>query len=390
MKVLGATPIGAVLVTCGAVVAVVPVRRPRSLATASWLGGMFPNELPFVFALVVVVPNVVASTAGPPSTRDRVTAVLTGVVVVALVVIVGRALRTRAVVRRALLDALGEGAPGVRRRRRWCRILLTPWPLRPRAVTRVANVVYGDRGSEQRLDVYRHRSLPRDAPTLIHLHGGGFRQGRKSREARALLFRLADQGWTCVSADYHLSRTPAEGFPTHLVDVKRLLAWARTDGRDHGIDPDCLVLSGSSAGAHLTAMAALTANVPAFQPNFEQVDTSIAGAIGLGGYYGGLDGTDTSSSSPLAHRGPVPPFFVVHGDRDTSTPAAGARRLVEHLRAEPGAVVAHAELPGGQHAFDLFASIRFEGVVDGIEAFTAWVRARTATPRTPSPSDGLG
>jgi hypothetical protein len=36
----------------------------------------------------------------------------------------------------------------------------------------------------------------------------------------------------------------------------------------------------------------------------------------------------------------------------------------------------YAELPGGQHSFDLFHSIRFETVVDGIEAFTAWVISR--------------
>jgi hypothetical protein len=38
----------------------------------------------------------------------------------------------------------------------------------------------------------------------------------------------------------------------------------------------------------------------------------------------------------------------------------------------------YAELSGGQHSFDLFHSIRFERVVDGIEAFAAWVRSRTS------------
>jgi acetyl esterase/lipase len=42
--------------------------------------------------------------------------------------------------------------------------------------------------------------------------------------------------------------------------------------------------------------------------------------------------------------------------------------------------VVYAELPGGQHAFDLFHSPRFEAVVDGIEAFAAWVRSRESTP----------
>jgi acetyl esterase/lipase len=37
--------------------------------------------------------------------------------------------------------------------------------------------------------------------------------------------------------------------------------------------------------------------------------------------------------------------------------------------------VSYAELPGAQHAFDLFGSLRFERVVDAIEAFAAWVRS---------------
>jgi hypothetical protein len=56
---------------------------------------------------------------------------------------------------------------------------------------------------------------------------------------------------------------------------------------------------------------------------------------------------------------------------------------VDHLCQQPGAVVAHAELPGGQHAFDLFSSIRFEAVVDGIEAFTRQVGGAAATTSAP-------
>ncbi len=382
----GAVPIGALPLTFCAVVAVVPFRRPRSLATASWLAGIFPGELPFVFALVVVGPNVVSLIDGELTDRDVVTLVLTVVVVASLAVVVGRALRTRSVLERSLADALGAEVASstgrVRRRsRRWLRLLVAPWPMRPRSVVRTKDVAYGERGVEQLVDVYRHRSRPDGAPTLIHLHGGGFRHGRKSREARLLLFRLAAEGWTCISANYHLSRTPIEGYPTHLIDVKRLLAWARADGRDHGIDPDAIVVAGTSAGAHLTAMAALTANDPAFQPGFEDADTSIRAGIGFAGYYSGLDGSDGSPTSPLGRHGAIPPFFVVHGDRDTFASPDGARRLVRHLRAQPSAVVVHAELPGGQHTFDLFRTIRFEAVVDAVEVFTHWVLSRPPAPR---------
>jgi hypothetical protein len=36
----------------------------------------------------------------------------------------------------------------------------------------------------------------------------------------------------------------------------------------------------------------------------------------------------------------------------------------------------YAELPGGQHGFDRFHSLRFAAVIGAIEAFAAWARAR--------------
>jgi acetyl esterase/lipase len=195
-----------------------------------------------------------------------------------------------------------------------------------------------------------------------------------------LIHRLASQGWTCISANYHLSRTPAEGFPQHLIDVKRVIAWARTHGRAYGSDPDVVFLAGSSAGAHLTAMAALTANDPRFQPGFEAVDTSISAGVGLYGYYGRLGADERPPTTPLAYVRPdAPPFFVAHGDHDTYTPVEGARHLVDGMRATSSQPVVYTELPGAQHGFDFFHSIRLETVVDGIGAFAAWVRSTTPT-----------
>ena len=54
----------------------------------------------------------------------------------------------------------------------------------------------------------------------------------------------------------------------------------------------------------------------------------------------------------------------------------GARLLAEQLRSRSTEPAVYAELPGGQHSFDLFQSIRFENVVDGIDAFVAWVISR--------------
>jgi acetyl esterase/lipase len=93
----------------------------------------------------------------------------------------------------------------------WARILLAPLPLFHPGVRRFRNLSYGDAGRRNRLDLYRRRRGGSGGPVLIHLHGGGFSlpPGRKSFYARRLLFRLARQGWVCISATYRLQPQPA-------------------------------------------------------------------------------------------------------------------------------------------------------------------------------------
>jgi acetyl esterase/lipase len=372
--VLGPVPIGSLVFALCVAVAVAPVRRPRPLGVLSWIGSMAPNELPGLFAAIVVattLPEVLD--ADDPTAERWASGVIALVTITGLLIVLWRARHTVATLDAAMDDALGTGwrTSPERRRRPWRQALL-PFPVRPREVERIRDVAYADGGRANLLDVYRHRSHPTNAPTLIHLHGGHFRSGAKSRESRALLHHLAGRGWTCISANYHRSRTPAAGFPEHLVDVKRVLAWVQRHGAEHGADPQRVVVAGSSAGAHLATMAAFTANDPRFQPGFEDVDTTVTAAIGLYGYYGSLGDTATSSS-PADHVGPgAPPVLVVHGRNDTYVPVEGAREFVGRMRRGSSAAVVYAELTGAQHSFDLFHSVRFDAVIDTIEAFASW------------------
>ena len=363
--------------------------RPRrsSPSNRSYWFGFLLNELPFVgfywllaSTLLAIGQRDIASMVG---WLAFALAVLTSV---GLAVIAWRGVRARPAVDRALRDGLGaswrthidaEAALRLRRRLPWARILFGPFFVRRRDVERVANISYGDAGKANLLDVYRSRSQPSRGPTLVYLHGGTFRSGRKDKEARPLIYRLASQGWVCISANYRLS--PAATFPDHLIDVKKVIAWVREHGQEYGADPMIVFVAGSSAGGHLASFAALTPNDPAFQPGFEAADTSVSAAISLYGYYGSLN-TERQPSSPLDYvDAKAPPFFVAHGDRDTLVLVDDARHFVEQLRSASSQPVVYAELPGGQHTFDLFHSIRFETVVDAIEAFAAWVRSRIAS-----------
>jgi acetyl esterase/lipase len=130
--------------------------------------------------------------------------------------------------------------------------------------------------------------------------------GRRSFYARRLLFRLAREGWVCISATYRLQ--PAARFPDELIDVKKVIAWARARAVEYGGDADRNVLAGSSFGARLATLAGFTVNDPAFQPGFERADTSIAAVVALYGYYGAVASRRALPSSPFdyADRGSVP------------------------------------------------------------------------------------
>ena len=366
--------------------ALAPPRRPRSAASVGFWLGYLVNEFPFfAFCWLVASTLLALGSESLGSPAGLAVLALAGLTASGLALIMWRALLAGPVVARALTRDLGLGGltgqsacwPAGGRVR--ARTVFWPLPLRAGDVQRIANLSYGPAGRRNRLDLYRHRSRPAGAPVLIHFHGGHFRMGGKSREARALFYRLASHGWVCISADYRLRR--AGRFPASQVDAKRAIAWARQHTAEYGADPSLLVVAGNSAGAHLASMAALTANDPAFQPGFEDADTSVSAAVCLYGFYGNRDLAGPVPSSPRSYIRPdAPPFFVAHGDNDTFIPATSAESFVEALRSVSMNPVVYARLPGAQHSFDLLHSVRFQRVIDGIEAFTAWVRARRDPP----------
>ncbi|MGH3011004.1 MAG: alpha/beta hydrolase [Gaiellaceae bacterium] len=376
------------VMAAGLLFALAPLRRSGSPGIVSWLFSAVVNESPFVAFYYLAAATLLAFAQDDLATPlGWVGLALVGLSMIGFPIIVRRTLRARPAVARALDSGLGAGwrsspdsaaAARLNRRLTWARILLAPIPVFPRGVERRANISYGDAGRSNLLDVYRSRSHATPGPILIHLHGGYFVTGRKSFEARPLLHRLARQGWVCVSANYRLR--PAATFPDYLIDVKKVIAWARDHAHEYGADRTLVFVAGSSAGAHLAATAALTPNDPAFQPGFEQADTSVTAAIGLYGYYGPVDRTrQPLPSSPRAYVRPdSPPMLIAHGDQDTFVTPEHARRFADELRSTSANPVVYVELPGGQHSFDLFHSIRFETLINGIEAFAASV----ASPRS--------
>ncbi|QEU90359.1 alpha/beta hydrolase [Streptomyces kanamyceticus] len=363
-----------VLAALIAVFCLVRIRGPKPLFYVSYRLGLVFNEMPFLVVYALAASTALAFAEGDIETAaDRVAVGAAAASAVALAVVARRGMRTARAVRLALDEALGAGT-ATRRRPPLARILLRPVFRRRRDVRRVGNLRYGDGGRRNLLDLYHHRARPEGGPVLIHFHGGHYDQGRKNTQSLPLLYRLAGQGWVCISANYRLR--PAFSHPDHLIDAKKVIAWAREHAEEYGAHPEAAVfVSGSSAGAHMAALAALTPNEPRYQPGFEEADTSVTAAIALNGYLGTyFDGDPATSPAHLA-RADAPPFLIAHGDLDELVETENPKALATALRSVSTSPVVYVELRGGHHAFDLFHSFRFEALIDGIEDFAAWVRA---------------
>ena len=165
------------------------------------------------------------------------------------------------------------------------RQIVNPVPQLRRRYATARDVSYGEMGRRNQLDVWRRADLPLDgkAPVLVQVHGGAWMTGNKEQQGAALMAHLAERGWVCVAVNYRLS--PKATWPDHIVDVKRALAWVKEHIAEHGGDPDFVAITGGSAGGHLSSLAALTPNVAAFQPGFEDVDTTVQAAVPFYGVY---------------------------------------------------------------------------------------------------------
>ncbi len=262
--------------------------------------------------------------------------------------------------------------------------ILLPFSKKRRGVKVTRDIAYRRvAGTILKLDVIAPATEGTNRPAILQIHGGSWVMGDKREQGWPLLSHLAANGWVCFNLNYRLS--PGATFPDHLIDLKAGLAWIRKHAHEYGIDPGFIAVTGGSAGGHLAALMALTANDPEYQPGFEEADTSLQAAVPIYGVYDFTSRLGTNRlpfwyrrleekimkafqseepdkfrrASPIDRIHPeAPPFFVIHGDRDTLAPVEEARYFADELRRRSKSRVIYAELTGAQHAFDLFCSPR--------------------------------
>ena len=384
-----------------------PPRSRRAGVPAFAAGWLFGETAPQMLALTALDAATHLTRSRRAGVRAKAGLALAGASALGLAHMVRQSRRAVDVLDDALVEGLGvdyveqlDAAPDPADLATPWRSLARPFDFRDDAVRVIRNLPYTEAGRRGHLDIY----LPagddaiEDAPVLLQVHGGAWTLGAKEHQGRPLMNRMAAKGWICVAINYRLS--PRDPWPAHIVDVKRAIAWVRDHIAEHGGDPDYLVITGGSAGGHLAALAALTPGDPQFQPGFEDADTSVRAAVPFYGVYDFAGSTGLANAigmrdaflgprvmqttwqdapdvyeaaSPILRITPdAPDFFVIHGEVDSLVAVDQARLFVAELRRTSRTSVVYAELPGAQHAFDVFHSIRSAHAVRAVDRYLTW------------------
>ncbi|MFB8003071.1 alpha/beta hydrolase [Nocardia sp. NPDC056000] len=178
-----------------------------------------------------------------------------------------------------------------------------------------------DPHSDQLLDVWGIGAGLR--PVLLAIHGGYWRL--LSRHDTAFMARtLSDHGIATVSVDYGLApHTPLEEI---IRQVRAAVAWIHHRGRDYGLDPDRIVVGGSSAGGHLAA----STMIEGWHRDFDLPRNVVRAALPISGLFDirplvdsfanewlTLDPARAAAASPLLYADrPGPPCVVAVAEHD--------------------------------------------------------------------------
>jgi len=338
-----------------------PLRRPHKIAMGLYRLIYRVTEVPQVvvlLAMVTVAPLFVVSRL--QGRWLAIAWIAVGLLGLGLAVLLGNGLRSWSDVDRGLQAA---GLQPTRRSRPLLSVLVRPFPGRPRSVEVIRDVRYGDH-PRHRLDVYRRREGSVGEAVLVYFHGGGYFTGDKGEAGRPLLHHLAERGWLCVSANYRLR--PEAGMAEHLADARAVIRWVREHAVEYGTDPLTVVAAGSSAGAHLATLCALT---PAESTRLDGLICVYGWFLDYAEYFGEAHAGSTPTGPFDLDPAAAPPTLLVHGSADVLASPQTARELAARFAAATPGPAATVTFRGGQHGLDAFNTWRAQAMADGVDVF---------------------
>ncbi len=263
---------------------------------------------------------------------------------------------------------------------RWASTIAEHYWIQPDITYGVAN------NYNLKLDFWQRKDAKTTAPTLIYYHGGGWVFG--DRTGSTLLFLpFLEMGWNVINVEYRMASVSLA--PAAVEDCRCALRWAVKNAKQYHIDTDRIVLTGHSAGGHLSLITGMLPEGTGLDNNCDGPEKLKVAAII--NWYGISDVPDlvqgpnrrsyalmwmgsqpdpltiAKQVSPLTYvRAGLPPILSIHGDADPVVPYDQSKRLHQALTAAgvPNELVT---IKGGGHG--QFTDAELEDTYQKIGAF---------------------
>ena len=247
----------------------------------------------------------------------------------------------------------------------------------PDNIEEILDIEYGTGGERKlQLDLYLPKGRKKTTPAIIFIHGGAWKGGKRG-DMKFYCVKFAEKGYVTATVTYRLMGEAC--FPAAVHDVKCAVRWLRANAAKYQVDSERIVVSGNSAGGHLSMMIGYSDD-----PSLEgsggnnNVSSRVCAVVN---FYGPTDlttdfaneqelvrefvGGKTFDEAPEAYKlaSPLfhltrddPPTLIFHGTIDSTVPVIQADILAEKLK-ELGIDYIYERYDGWPHTMDLAEAV---------------------------------
>lgn len=219
------------------------------------------------------------------------------------------------------------------------------------------DITYGTQNNYAlKLDLWQRKDAKAPTPTLVYIHGGGWIFGDRTG-ATLMFLPYLEMGWNVINVEYRMASVSLA--PAAVEDCRCALRWVIRNAKQYNIDTSRIVLTGHSAGGHLSLITGMLPDGTGLDNNCygdEKYGDGKLKVAAIINWFGPADVADLIQGpnlknyalmwmgsqpdpvtiakrvSPITYVRPgLPPIISVHGDKDDVVPYEHSVRLHKAL-----------------------------------------------------------